>query len=120
MSYSHILPYLLRGSWVQLREIGPPIMVLPPGYDINTQCEFHSGTPGHSIENYKALKYKLQDLIYFKAITFAPNNPNVNNNLMPPHNKPMVNMVEFDNGRILLSHVEKMKTPLIKIKSVLM
>lgn len=77
-------------------------MVLPPGYDVNSRCKFHSGALDHSIENCKALKYKVQDLIDSKAITFTPNGPNVNNNLMPPHNKPAVNMVEFDNGRRLM------------------
>lgn len=39
---------------------------------------------------------------------------------MPPHNKPTVNMVEFDNGRRLISHVDELKTLLIEIKNVLM
>lgn len=87
MSYNHILPYLLRGSLIQLRELGPASTALSSGYDVNARCEFHSGAPSHSIENCKALKYKVQDLIDSKAITFAPNGPNVNNNPMPPHNK---------------------------------
>ncbi|XP_050915899.1 uncharacterized protein LOC127130992 [Lathyrus oleraceus] len=120
MPYSHILPYLLRGSLVQLRELGHPPAVLPPGYDANTRCEFHFGAPGHSIENYKALKYKVQDLIDSKAITFSPKGPNVNNNPMPPHNNASVNMMEADNGRRLMSCVDKLKTPLIEIKNALM
>ncbi|XP_050889358.1 uncharacterized protein LOC127094581 [Lathyrus oleraceus] len=120
MPYSHILPYLLRGSLVQLRELGPPPAVLPPGYDANARCEFHSGAPGHSIEKCKALKYKVQDLIDSKAITFAPKRPNMNNNLMPPHNNASVNMMEADNGRKLTSCVDELKTPLIEIKNALM
>ncbi|XP_050878617.1 uncharacterized protein LOC127082421 [Lathyrus oleraceus] len=120
MPYSHILPYSLRGSLVQLRELGPPPAVLPPGYDANAHCEFHSGAPGHSIENCNALKYKVQDLIDSKAITFAPKGPNVNNNLMPPHNNASVNMMEADNGRRLMSCVDELKTPLIEIKNALM
>ncbi|XP_050890917.1 uncharacterized protein LOC127096379 [Lathyrus oleraceus] len=120
MSYSHILPYLLQGSLVQLRELGPPPTVLPPNYDANARCEFHPSAPDHSIENYKALKYKVQDLINSKAITFASNGPNVNNNLMPPHNKSTINMVEFDNRRRFLSCVDELKTTLIEIKNILM
>lgn len=59
MLYSGLLLYLLRGSLVQLRELGPPIAVFPPNYDVNARCEFHSRAPGHSVENYKALKYKV-------------------------------------------------------------
>lgn len=95
-------------------------MVLPPGYDINTLCEFHSGDPNHLLENYEALRYKVQELIDSKAITFTPNGPNINNNPMPPHNKPTVNMAEIDNGRRIVSRVDELKTPLIKISNVLM
>ncbi|XP_050909145.1 uncharacterized protein LOC127122914 [Lathyrus oleraceus] len=119
MPYSHILPYLLRGSLIQLRELGPPPAVLPPGYDANARCEFHFGALGNSIENCKALKYKVQDLIDSKEITFAPKGPNVNNNPMPPHNNAAVNMMEADNGRRLISCVDEFKTPPIEIKNVL-
>lgn len=84
-------------------------MVLPPGYDVNARCEFHSGAPGYSVENCKALKYKVQDLINYNAITFAPNGPNVKNNPMPPPNKSTMNMVEIDNVRILLTCVDELK-----------
>ncbi|XP_050919544.1 uncharacterized protein LOC127137099 [Lathyrus oleraceus] len=120
MPYSHILPYLLRESLVQLRELGPPPAVLPPGYDANARCEFYYGAPGHSIDNCKALKYKVQDLIDSKAIMFTPKGPNVNNNPMPPHNNAAVNMMEADNGRRLMSCVDELKTPLIEIKNALM
>lgn len=100
MLYSHLLPYLLRGSLVQLRELGPPPTVIPPGYDVNAQCEFHSRALGYSVEKFKALKYKVQELIESKAITFAPN---VNNNPMPPHDNPAVNMMEVEEGRKLVS-----------------
>lgn len=78
---------------MQLRELGPPPAVLPLGYDANARCEFHSGAPGHSVENCKALKYKVQEIIESKAVMFAPNGPNMNKNPMPPHNKPTVNMI---------------------------
>ena len=97
MPYSHILPYPLQGSLVQLRELGPSPTVLALSYNVNTRYEFHSNAPGHSIETCKALKYKVQDLIDFKAIIFASNDPNVNNNPIPPHNKPNMNIVEIDN-----------------------
>lgn len=93
--------------------------VLPPGYHVNVRCEFHSGAPDHSIESFKALKYKVQDLIDSKVITFTPNDSNVNNP-MPPHNNSNVNKVEIDNGRRLLTSVDELKTPLIEIKNVFM
>lgn len=86
-TYARLLPYLLKGSLVQLRELKPPT-VIPLGYDANAHCEFHLGAPDHTIENCKALKHKVQDLIDAKAITFAPNGHNTNNNPMPPHAGP--------------------------------
>ncbi|XP_058784259.1 uncharacterized protein LOC131659032 [Vicia villosa] len=35
MPYAHILPQLLANQLVQLRELGPPPDILPPGYDNN-------------------------------------------------------------------------------------
>lgn len=70
------------------------------------------------MENCKALKYKVQDLIYPKAITLAPNNPNVNKNPMPPHNKENVNMVELGDGRKVITSISELKTLLIEIKNV--
>lgn len=63
---------------MKLRELGAPPIILSPGY------EFHYGASGNSIENSKALKYKVEELIESKAIIFEPNGPNVNNNPMPP------------------------------------
>ena len=103
-----------------MRELGPPLAVIPPRYNVNARCEFQSGALSHSIENCKVLKYKVQDLIDSKEITFAPNDPNVNNNPMPLHNKSTVNMVEMNNGRGLLTSTDELKTPLIEIKNALM
>ena len=39
---------------------------------------------------------------------------------MPQHNHTNVNMVEIDNGRKLITSANELKTPLIKLKNVLM
>ncbi|XP_058784515.1 uncharacterized protein LOC131659326 [Vicia villosa] len=85
MPYAQLLPQLLAGQLVQLREMGPPPSPLPLGYDANARCEFHSGAPGYTIEKCRALKYKVQDLLDDKIISFAPTGPNVQNNPMPPY-----------------------------------
>ncbi|KAI5410284.1 hypothetical protein KIW84_055689 [Lathyrus oleraceus] len=71
MSYAELLPELLRLGLVELRTMAPPT-VLPPGYDANVRCDFHSGAPGHHTEKCRALQHKVQDLIDAKAINFAP------------------------------------------------
>lgn len=84
MSYGRLLPLLLNSSLVQLREFKAPPTPLPPDYDMNVNCEYHSGTPGHSIEDCKSLKYKVQDLIDSRAIMFTPQGLNIVNTPMPP------------------------------------
>jgi hypothetical protein len=81
--YSKILPYLLKGGSITLKELTSAIPPYPPGYDANAHCEYHMGAPGHTVENYKALKHKVQDLIDSKAVTFTPVRPNVATNPMP-------------------------------------
>lgn len=85
MPYSQLLPHFLNSSLVQLREVMPPQTPLPLGYEVNVICEFYSGAPEHTVENFKALKYKVQELIDSKAITFTPNRLNILNNPMPRH-----------------------------------
>lgn len=65
----------------------------PSSYDANARCEFHSSSLRHTIENCKALKHKVHDLIDSKAILFTPNGPNVNNSRMPPHADHYVSML---------------------------
>lgn len=76
-----------------------PPTVIPPNYDVNARCEFHSGEPGHGTENCKALKNKVQDLIDAKAIDFTPTGgPNVIKNPMPTHNNRATNAVGIESG----------------------
>ncbi|KAI5411175.1 hypothetical protein KIW84_056352 [Lathyrus oleraceus] len=69
---------------------------MPPNYDENAECEFHSGTPGHNIEGCRAFKHVVQDLVDSKAINFAPS-PNVNDNPMPAHGQAMVGAIAEDS-----------------------
>jgi hypothetical protein len=85
VSYSKILPYLLKDGSVVLKEITPVTPPYPPGYDANAHCEYHMGAPGHTIENCKAFKHKVQDLVDSKALTFTPVRPNVATNPMLVH-----------------------------------
>ncbi|XP_058784586.1 uncharacterized protein LOC131659413 [Vicia villosa] len=59
MTYAQALPYLLDLKLVQLRNLATPAK-LPANWDANARCEVHSGAPGHSIENCKALKHQIE------------------------------------------------------------
>src|SRR4051812_39804959 len=71
LPYAQLLPRLLELQLIELRELATPEK-LPPTFDANARCEFHSGAPGHDIENCRALKQQIQDLIDSKVILFTP------------------------------------------------
>jgi len=63
MTYTELLPYLLKNL---LMVLCPAKVVQPPYpwyYDPNAKCKYHSGEIGHSTENCRALKYKVQSLL---------------------------------------------------------
>ncbi|MCI57117.1 gag-pol polyprotein [Trifolium medium] len=42
----------------------------PPGFDMNARCDYHAGSPGHRIEDCRAFKLKVQELIDLQLILF--------------------------------------------------
>ncbi|XP_058758595.1 uncharacterized protein LOC131631841 [Vicia villosa] len=82
MPYAQLLPRLLELQLIELRELATPEK-LPPTFDANARCEFHSGAPGHDIENCRALKQQIQDLIDSKVILFTPEGMFVRGNGVP-------------------------------------
>ncbi|XP_014496657.1 uncharacterized protein LOC106758228 [Vigna radiata var. radiata] len=58
MTYTKLLPDLLRNNLIKVcptRSVRPPY---PKNYDINARCDYHEGARGHSTETCKALKHK--------------------------------------------------------------
>ncbi|XP_027083555.2 uncharacterized protein [Coffea arabica] len=61
---------------------------IPPDYDPQAICAYHSGSPGHTTGNCWALKYKIQDMIDSGDILLRRKGEqglNVNKNLLPEH-----------------------------------
>lgn len=94
----------------------PPSTPLSPGYDVNAHCEFHTGEPSHSIDDYKAFRFKVQDLIDYKAILFSLVGPNINKNPMSPNVDHPVNMIQESAELNLLLKVDMLKSPLLVVK----
>ena len=73
--------------------------LFPSWYNENAQYEYHLGN-GHSLENYTILKYRVQDIIKARALTFEDmNSPNLNANPMPNHVRAKVNAIDGEIGR---------------------
>ncbi|XP_058766815.1 uncharacterized protein LOC131640439 [Vicia villosa] len=119
MTYAQLLAHLLHRELVQLRTMGPPPAKLPPNYDANAHCDFHSGAAGHDIERCIRFMHKVQDLIDSKAIEFTPTQgPNVVQNPMPPHGTHAANAIEVVEDARLVKDVTELGSllPLLKIE----
>src|SRR3954470_739202 len=82
LPYAQLLPRLLELQLIELRDLATPEK-LSPNFDVNARCEFHSGAPGHDIENCKAMKHQVQDLIDSKVIFFTLEGTIVQGNKVP-------------------------------------
>lgn len=78
------------------------------------------GAPEHTLDNYKALKSKVQELIDSKAISFTPNSPNIKNNPMPAHVGMSISVVEQSDSQELVTVVEKIQTPMLVVREQLL
>nr|XP_027101752.1 uncharacterized protein LOC113722701 [Coffea arabica] len=61
---------------------------MPAWYDPQAVCAYHSGAPGHSTLDCKALKHKVQDMIEAGEIVIRKREaqgPNINRNPLPEH-----------------------------------
>ncbi|XP_027337107.1 uncharacterized protein LOC113850763 [Abrus precatorius] len=114
ITYTELLPQLLQSSMVvrcPMKTLEPPY---PRGYAPNARCEYDAGVVGHSTENCKALKFKVQDLINAGWISFEEKNPNKSNSL-PGHQGPSVNLIDEGREQFLRRKVKDVKTPLKSI-----
>lgn len=78
------------------------------------------GAPGHTIDNCKEFKYKLQELIDSKAVTFIPKGSNIKTNPMPMHADPSVSAIKESSSQELLTLVKEIQTPTLIIREKLM
>ncbi|XP_071912181.1 uncharacterized protein [Coffea arabica] len=76
---------------------------MPAWYNPQAVCTYHSGAPGHSTLDCKALKYKIQDMVESGEIIVRrreTQGPNVNRNPLPDH----VNTI-----RVIMDNTEYME-----------
>ncbi|KAK2436281.1 hypothetical protein QL285_021283 [Trifolium repens] len=76
MSCSRLLSYLVHNGMITPRALKPMIAPFPNWYDPKAKCEFHLGAEGHTIDKCKAFKYKVQELVDLKLLTFKEGEPN--------------------------------------------
>ncbi|KAI5406029.1 hypothetical protein KIW84_052693 [Lathyrus oleraceus] len=98
----------------------------PPAIPINPQwwykpelhCVYHSGAPGHDVENCYPLKTKVQDLVRCGILCFEDVGPNVKKNPLPEHGKS-VNMVQGFPGKYKVKYVSHIRQSLVEMHRLL-
>ena len=58
-----MLPKLIDSGHIKPIQARPHRPPFPNWYDVNIRCDYHSGVPGHSIEDCTNFKNKIQNLI---------------------------------------------------------
>ncbi|KAI5409937.1 hypothetical protein KIW84_055409 [Lathyrus oleraceus] len=98
MTYAELYPSLIDRKLIIPRD--PPAVPANPQwwYKPELHCVYHSGAPGHDVENCYPLKTKVQDLVRSGILFFKDVGPNVKKNPLPEHGKS-VNMVQGCPGK---------------------
>nr|KYP56370.1 hypothetical protein KK1_002608 [Cajanus cajan] len=78
ISYTELFPQLMKASMLvrtppQRKQQSP----YPLWYRPEETCDYHAGAVGHSIENCKALKYRVQELIDAGQLKFEANTTHI-------------------------------------------
>ena len=63
VAYAELLPKLIDNGHIKPIQARPRRPSFPNWYDVNIRCGYHSGVPGHSIEDCTNFKNKVQNLI---------------------------------------------------------
>ncbi|XP_017428789.2 uncharacterized protein LOC108336853 [Vigna angularis] len=101
MTYTELLPNLVKKGLVAIcpmKAVQPPY---PRGYDVNARCSYHAGGIGHSTEGCFALKYKVQALIDSGWLKFQEDQPNVDTNPLSGHGSSSTNTIEVGNHDLI-------------------
>ncbi|KAI5429344.1 hypothetical protein KIW84_034087 [Lathyrus oleraceus] len=118
MTYTELYPSLLERKLVSPRD--PPAIPANPQwwYKPDQHCAYHSGAPGHNVENCFPLKNKVQDLMRSGILSFEDSNPNVTRNPLPSHGKS-VNMIQEDLGKYKVKYVSHIRQSLVYLHKML-
>ncbi|KAI5433811.1 hypothetical protein KIW84_020897 [Lathyrus oleraceus] len=118
MSYAELYPSLIERKLITPRD--PPAVPANPQwwYKPDQHCVYHSGAPGHNIENYYPLKTKVQDLMRCGILSFEDSGPNVTKNPLPEHGKS-VNMVQGCPGKYKVKYVSHIRQSLVELHRLL-
>ncbi|KAL4362721.1 hypothetical protein GQ457_04G022830 [Hibiscus cannabinus] len=110
MTYGELYPKLVEADLVRPYHLIPMQPPYPSWYDPKAQCEYHVGITGHYIDNCKAFKKVVQNLINTGVLKI--DSPNVAANHLPNHGEQGVNAIEEECLGKTLESVDEVRSPL--------
>ena len=110
VSYTDLLPTLLRKALVAVCPMRPLQPPYPKNCNASAKCNYHGGAVGHSIEDCKAFKFKVQSLIDSGWLTFQEDKPSIENNPLSGHASTSTNAIMDEDGFGLVRKVDKIKS----------
>ena len=120
MTYTELYPKLVQSGLLLLIDIRPLQSPYLKGYNENVHCDYHSGNRGHSIANCTTLKWKVQNLIKKRELTFEDEDiSNVNRNPLSNHRGPRVNAMKNDQEMQVKRNVKDVRMPIKLVHEVL-
>ena len=81
------------------KEIDPVIPQYPSDFDVNAHCDYHAGAQGHSTEDCKVLRSKIQTLLDSNMFSFTPQGIQINNPSLDHVGPPVHVMEEITENR---------------------
>ncbi|KAI5412787.1 hypothetical protein KIW84_057421 [Lathyrus oleraceus] len=119
MTYAELYPSLIERKLITRRD--PPAIPTNPQwwYKPELHCVYHSGAPGHDVENCYPLKTKMQDLVRTSILFFKDVGPNVKKNPLPEHGKSAVSMVQGCPCKYKVRYVSHIRQSLVEMHRLL-
>ncbi|KAI5395482.1 hypothetical protein KIW84_061886 [Lathyrus oleraceus] len=119
MTYAELYPSLIERKMITPHD--PPAVPTNPQwwYKPELHCVYHSGAPGHDVENCYPLKTKVQDLVRSGILFFEDVGPNVKKNPLPEHEKSAVKMVQGCPGKYKVRYVSHIRQSLVEMHRLL-
>ncbi|XP_052728311.1 uncharacterized protein LOC108320289 [Vigna angularis] len=101
MTYTELLPHLVKRGLVAICPVIPLQPPYPRGYDADAKCSYHGEGVGHSTERCMAFKRKVQALIDAGWLKFQEDKPSIDTNPLSGHGNSSTNAIEVKKHELI-------------------
>ncbi|XP_052734034.1 uncharacterized protein LOC108321519 [Vigna angularis] len=101
MTYTELLPHLVKRGLVAICPMIPLQPPYPRGYDADAKCSYHGEGVGHSTERCMAFKRKVQALIDAGWLKFQEDKPSIDTNPLSGHGNASTNAIEVKKHELI-------------------